>query len=77
MIDEAPNPAPALGAPTTDEFETPQIEGLRRCPTTGGYEPPLIIQAIRPDVCMQRQREFYHKCHRCLFRGKPADFRPE
>jgi hypothetical protein len=23
---------------------------------------------------MQRQREFYHKCHRCVFGGKPTDF---
>lgn len=24
---------------------------------------------------MERQRGFYHKCHRCVFRGKAADFR--
>lgn len=23
---------------------------------------------------MERQREFYHKCHRCVFRGMAADF---
>lgn len=23
---------------------------------------------------MERQRDFYHKCHRCEFCGKPADF---
>lgn len=48
--------------------------GLRRCPSPSGFMLPLIIQAIRPEVCMQRQREFYHKCHRCQFRGKSADY---
>ena len=60
--------------PLIVETETPQIEGLRRCPSPSGYALPLIIQAIRPELCLQRQREFYHKCHRCLYRGKPADF---
>ncbi|MBM4060828.1 MAG: hypothetical protein FJ265_07000 [Planctomycetes bacterium] len=23
---------------------------------------------------MARQRNFFHKCHRCVFRGKPADW---
>ena len=25
---------------------------------------------------MARQRGFYHKCHRCLYRGKPANWEP-
>lgn len=50
------------------------LPGLRRCPSPSGFALPLIIQAIRPETCMQRQRDFYHKCHRCQFRGKPADY---
>jgi hypothetical protein len=23
---------------------------------------------------MERQRELYHKCHRCVYRGRSADF---
>ena len=56
------------------ESEPEILPGLRRCPSPTGYALPLIIQAIRPEVCMQRQREFYHKCHRCQFRGKSADY---
>ena len=26
---------------------------------------------------MERQRAFYHKCHRCVFRGKGAEFELE
>lgn len=26
---------------------------------------------------MARQRTFFHKCHRCIFRGKPANWEPE
>lgn len=83
MTDEAPKrtqvrkvlQATAPVEPLVVEAEAPPIEGLRRCPSPSGYALPLIIQAIRPELCLQRQREFYHKCHRCLYRGKPADFR--
>lgn len=47
---------------------------MRQCPTLAGDERPLIAHSIASEVCMQRQREFYHKCHRCVFRGKAADF---
>ena len=47
---------------------------MRQCPTLPGDERPLIAHSIVNGVCMERQRDFYHKCHRCIFRGKPADF---
>jgi hypothetical protein len=47
---------------------------MRHCPTLPGDERPLIAHSIVTGVCQQRQREFYHKCHRCVYAGKPADF---
>ena len=47
---------------------------LRQCPTRMGDLRPLIAHHVAVDTCMARQREFYHKCHRCLYRGKPAGF---
>ena len=47
---------------------------MRQCPTLAGDDRPLFAHSIANDVCMQRQREFYHKCHRCVFRGEAADF---
>jgi hypothetical protein len=32
------------------------------------------MHCIDVATCMRRQREFYHKCHRCLYRGQPATF---
>ena len=26
---------------------------------------------------MARQRTFFHKCHRCIYRGKAADWQPD
>ena len=49
----------------------------RECPTIGGNPSPLITHVIDPPACLKRQREFYHKCHRCDYRGKAADFRLE
>ncbi len=46
----------------------------RQCPTIPGNERPLITHRIGSEVCFQRQREYYHKCHRCVFRGQPADY---
>ena len=34
----------------------------------------MITHSITSCQCVERQNDFYHKCHRCLFRGKPADF---
>ena len=50
---------------------------MRLCPTVEGNATPLITHLIGVDVCLARQRGFYHKCHRCMYRGKPADWEPE
>ena len=50
---------------------------LRQCPTPIGDILPLIAHRIEPNLCLARQRDFYHKCHRCQFRGKPATFELE
>lgn len=47
---------------------------MRHCPTLANDDRPLIAQSIQTDLCMSRQRGFYHKCHRCVYRGKSADF---
>ena len=47
---------------------------MRQCPTLAGDDRPLIAHSIDNGLCMDRQRGFYHKCHRCVFNGKPADF---
>lgn len=47
---------------------------MRQCPTIEGDFRPLIVQSIDACQCFARQRDFYHKCHRCVFRGKSADF---
>lgn len=49
----------------------------RQCPSVGGEPGSLITHVISPSKCLERQRGFYHKCHRCDYRGKPADFRLE
>lgn len=47
---------------------------LRLCPTVDGKSSPLITHLIGVDLCMSRQRGFYHKCHACQYRGQPAAF---
>ena len=47
---------------------------MRHCPTLHGDDRPLIAHSIETGVCMKRQGGFHHKCHRCVFRGKRADF---
>ena len=51
-----------------------QKSHMRQCPTLSGDDRPLIAHSIGGDVCMDRQRGFYHKCHRCVFRGQAIDF---
>lgn len=46
----------------------------RQCPTLRGESFSLITHRIGTDLCMKRQREHYHKCHRCEYRGQPASF---
>ena len=47
---------------------------MRHCPTLASDIRPLIAQSIQSDLCMARQRGFYHKCHRCVYSGEAADF---
>lgn len=50
---------------------------MRLCPTLAGDDRALIAHSICASECTKRQQEFYHKCHRCLFRGKAEDYVPE
>ncbi len=59
----APNSARPNAAPTS-----------RQCPTQPGDVRPLITHVIEKGLCAERQREFYHRCHRCLYRGKALDY---
>ena len=49
---------------------------MRQCPTPKGGpgHRPLIAHQISGCVCVERQQEHYHKCHGCVFRGKPMEF---
>lgn len=49
-------------------------QATRQCPTVVGKTTALITHMIEPQLCLKRQREYYHKCHRCAYRGKAADF---
>jgi hypothetical protein len=49
---------------------------MRLCPSVEGSPTPLITHRIGVDVCMARQRTFFHKCHRCIYRGKAANWEP-
>jgi hypothetical protein len=50
---------------------------MRLCPTVDGSATPLITHRIGADVCQTRQCANYHKCHRCIYRGKAANWEPE
>lgn len=45
-------------------------QAMRVCPTVDGSSPPLITHRIGAADCLSRQRCNYHKCHRCIYRGK-------
>lgn len=47
---------------------------MRQCPSPRGNAYALITHRIDVPTCFKRQREFYHKCHRCQFAGQAADF---
>lgn len=49
---------------------------MRLCPTVEGSPSPLITHRIPADVCQARQGTNFHKCHRCIYRGKPVDWQP-
>lgn len=50
---------------------------MRLCPSVEGSATPLITHRIGVEVCMARQGTFFHKCHRCIYRGRAADWEPE
>lgn len=50
---------------------------MRDCPTVQASSIPLIIHRIAVDECMSRQTCNYHKCHRCVYRGKATNWEPE
>lgn len=47
---------------------------MRLCPTVEGSPSPLITHRIAAGVCLARQRTNFHKCHKCVYRGKAADW---
>jgi len=49
---------------------------MRTCPSVEGSASPLITHRIGADVCMARQGTFFHKCHRCIYRGQAATWEP-
>lgn len=49
---------------------------MRQCPTVEGSPAPLIQHRIGADVCLSRQQGFFHKCHRCVYRGQAANWVP-
>jgi hypothetical protein len=52
----------------------PASATLRQCPTLPAHGRQLIEHRIESAQCLERQRTQYHKCHRCVYRGKPAGF---
>ena len=59
------------------DSEIRRSSASRSCPSPIGAERPLITHRIGSELCLQRQRENYHKCYRCIFKGQPASFDPE
>jgi len=47
---------------------------MRQCPTREAEGRPLIAHQIGACQCLQRQREFYHKCRGCAYHGKAVDW---
>ena len=47
---------------------------MRLCPTVEGTPSPLITHRIAVSVCQARQGTHFHKCHKCIYRGKAADW---
>ncbi len=40
--------------------------GFLNCPSRLDSSPnPIITHLISKELCLQRQREFFHKCHSC------------
>ncbi|MCA8974464.1 MAG: hypothetical protein KDC98_07065 [Planctomycetes bacterium] len=47
---------------------------MRLCPTVEGSPSPLITHRIGSGDCQSRQGTHFHRCHKCIYRGKPADW---
>ncbi|MFK7738976.1 MAG: hypothetical protein AB8H80_01540 [Planctomycetota bacterium] len=47
---------------------------MRLCPSVESSAAPLITHRIGADVCLARQDNNFHKCHRCVYRGKAKDW---
>jgi len=47
-------------------------ENRRQCPTRSDGTHTLIAHWITAAVCLERQRQHYHKCPSCQYRGLPA-----
>ena len=65
-----------MAHPTQEQIDretAAEAPATRQCPTLSGDLRSLITHRIRSELCMKRQREHYHKCHRCLYRGQSAD----
>jgi len=50
---------------------------MRLCPSVEGSASPLITHRIGAGVCLARQATNFHKCYRCQYRGKAADWAPD
>jgi hypothetical protein len=50
---------------------------MRDCPTVDGSSIPLILHRVSAADCVERQQCNYHKCHRCIYRGKAVDWQPD
>ncbi len=50
----------------------PELIERRQCPTRASGSLPLIAHWITAATCSERQREHYHKCYTCAFRGVGA-----
>ena len=57
----------------TEDKPSTDLE-VRQCPTHRGDARPLIAHHVGVNLCLSRQRDFYHKCHRCVYRGKSATY---
>ena len=54
---------------TTEKSETSSPREHRPCPTRRDGAQVLIEQLVTRATCATRQREHYHKCWTCVFRG--------
>ncbi|MBK8980456.1 MAG: hypothetical protein IPM29_31525 [Planctomycetes bacterium] len=68
-----PRRAPTIQAPIPDDVSA-HHPARRDCPTLPGDGRSLITHRIDAPLCSKRQNEHYHRCHRCVYRGRPLDW---